>query len=139
MDTIVIYIIYILVKFLAYAAWSYLGLKILAGFSAPSKRQALSFGFLRLLMGGMFGVLIFLMYPTGPEALVVKYIGIYGAVRLVEWGLLGLLIYSVSDRPRPYSRAFLYWVIGGILVSFAVDLLSPAGIDGHFCVGRCLG
>jgi hypothetical protein len=30
------------------------------------------------------------------------------------------------------------WCIGGMLVSFVTDFLSPEGLQGTFCVGRCL-
>ena len=30
------------------------------------------------------------------------------------------------------------WVLGGIVVSFATDAVSPDGLAGGFCVGRCL-
>jgi hypothetical protein len=30
------------------------------------------------------------------------------------------------------------WCVGGMLVSFLTDLLSPEGLQGRFCVGCCL-
>jgi hypothetical protein len=52
----------------------------------------------------------------------------YGAFR---W-LLGLA-FGVVRGPRTWL-----WILGGIVVSFASDLLSPEGMAGRFCVGRCL-
>jgi hypothetical protein len=32
----------------------------------------------------------------------------------------------------------ILWVMGGILVSYLSDMVSPEGLAGKFCVGRCL-
>jgi hypothetical protein len=45
----------------------------------------------------------------------------------------------VLDRAEVGDRFDRAWVAGGILVSFASDMVSPEMIEeGRFCVGRCL-
>jgi hypothetical protein len=57
-------------------------------------------------------------------------------VRLLEWFILAWLI--LRHSANKLSKTTWLWCLGGIIVSFAADLASPAGLEGHFCVGRCL-
>jgi hypothetical protein len=66
----------------------------------------------------------------------------FGAVR---WSLglaLGILVFLVIGSVDRTSLAVLYfgiyWVLGGLVISFATDAVSPDGLAGRFCVGRCL-
>jgi len=128
------YLLYVVVKLACYTAWCWLGLSLWrpnAGFG-----KALAFGVLRLGIGVVFGTVIFLAAGTQPEGLLWNYIAIYTPVRLVEWFILAWLIRRASDTKVPSSPWF--WCLGGIVVSFVADFASPAGVAGHFCVGRCL-
>src|SRR4051794_7624838 len=129
------YAIYVLVKFAAYAAWCWLGLAILR--PAPGRwLDAVGLGVLRLAVGVLFGVAIFLAVPAQREDVLWKYLAIYSPVRLVEWLIVAWVIRRHIKSPAP--RSALLWCLGGIAVSFAADLASPEGVAGHFCVGRCL-
>jgi len=129
------YVLYVAVKLIVYIAWCWVGLRLWRVGSANFGRAA-AFGFLRLLIGVVFGVAIFFAGPIQPEQLVWKYIGIYAPIRLVEWLILALIINRRSDPRRPLGTVL--WCLGGIVVSFAADFASPEGVAGHFCVGRCL-
>lgn len=130
------YLLYVVVKFACYAGWCWLGLRLWR----PAKAtvfHAARFGALRLGIGIFFGVVIF--FAAGARAgddLLWDYLKIYTPVRLLEWFLLAWLILRNSGS-KITGRAWL-WCLGGIVVSFAADLVSPAGLEGHFCVGRCL-
>ena len=91
---------------------------------------------MRLVIGIGFGVVIFLAFSTGPENLLGKYIAIYAPVRLVEWFILALII--GNEQGKRTGTGVILWCLGGIVVSFLADVASPEGIQGHFCVGRCL-
>ncbi len=128
------YALYVTVKLIAYAAWCWYGLRLWRPAATLSKAMLL--GAARLAIGIGFGFMIFLAFPTGPENLVGKYIAIYAPVRLLEWFILALIIGSQEGK-RTRTRVIL-WCLGGIVVSFLADFASPEGIQGQFCVGRCL-
>jgi len=48
----------------------------------------------------------------------------------------------IAGRRRgPFQSSMMtlpLWCAGGIIVSFLTDLLSPDGVQGRFCIGRCL-
>lgn len=129
------YAFYVAVKLIAYAAWCWYGLRLWRPTSSTLSR-AMLFGTARLAIGIGFGLMIFLLFPTGPENLLGKYIAIYAPVRLLEWFILALIIGSREGK-RTWAGVIL-WCLGGIVVSFLADFASPEGIQGHFCVGRCL-
>jgi hypothetical protein len=131
--------VYALVKFIAYSAWCGAGLRLVA---APTTLLAsLSLGAVRWMLGLVFGVAIFFLVGTiDADTAARMYFLIYSPVRVVEWGIMAALI---ASRVRAQSRrapigALAVWCIGGILVSFLTDVLSPEGMQGRFCVGRCL-
>jgi hypothetical protein len=129
------YLVYVLVKLACYTAWVWLGLRLWRPDSATPLR-AMSFGVLRLVIGVMFGVGIFILLPVESYGLLWKYIEVYTPVRMLEWFILALIISRNSAKKAPFAA--LLWCLGGIVVSFAADLASPEGLRGHFCVGRCL-
>lgn len=133
-----VYILYIIAKFLGYSLWCFVGIKLWS--STHAKHiilSSLKYGFLRLLLGVLFGAMIFITYQTNNENLGMKYIMIYFPIRIIEWWLIYKLIIRTYPAPKKNIQIWL-WILGGILVSFAIDLLSPEGVKGHFCVGRCL-
>lgn len=129
------YIFYVVVKLLAYSFWCWVGLRWIR--PPASLRSAFGFGLLRLSIGAVFGIFVFFAYQPSPENLVLKYLAIYGPVRLVEWAIM-IGIFSLRSRLYASSGGALLWALGGVLVSFAADLASPEGVSGHFCIGRCL-
>jgi hypothetical protein len=129
------YIVYVVVKLLAYIAWCWVGLRIWRAESASLVRAS-AWGVIRLAIGVGFGVMIFLAAATENQDLLWKYVAIYSPVRMLEWLILAFMIARTS-RVRT-ARNVVLWCVGGIVVSFAADFASPEGIAGHFCVGRCL-
>jgi hypothetical protein len=135
-DGVLGYAVYAAVKFVAYSAWCAVALSLAAS-EATVVSSAAAFGALRWLIGLGFGVVVFLVIGSiAPEAAGRLYFVVYTPVRVVEWGIMAFLIRGGSRRMTP-GRAMV-WCAGGILVSFASDLLSPDGLAGRFCVGRCL-
>ena len=132
--------VYALVKFIAYSVWCGAGLR-LATPSAATLRASLGLGAIRWMLGLVFGVAIFFVAGTIDAGSAARlYFTIYSPVRVVEWGIMSWLIASRSRgglRPAPIG-ALALWCLGGILVSFLTDALSPEGLQGRFCVGRCL-
>ena len=134
MDSIIL--VYIGAKLLGYTLWSGAGLYLL---KRPSVSGAFKFGILRLMLGVAFGASVFMLYhPASSAHLILPYLAIYGPVRWLEWSILGKwqnpsdkLLWSNDWRQN-------LWRLGGIAVSFGIDLLSPEGMKGMFCVGRCL-
>lgn len=129
------YVLYVAVKLLCYVGWCWLGLRLWRPEHATSL-GAFRFGVVRLFIGIIFGFFIF--FGAGANVgdnLLWDYLKIYTPVRLVEWFILAWLI--LRHSPSNLSRTWL-WCLGGIIVSFAADLASPEGLEGHFCIGRCL-
>ncbi len=133
---------YILIKFAAYALWSFVGLRLLTQPPPVLKRlvlPALGLGGLRLLMGMGFGVAVFLFAGLLPiHGTLRDYIAIYAPVRIVEWGLLFAIIRSRGGALSWRNPRVWIWIVVGIAVSFAADLASPIPPKEHFCIGRCL-
>jgi hypothetical protein len=129
------YLLYVAVKLMVYIAWCWVGLRLWRLESATFLPAAI-FGVIRLIIGVLFGVAIFLSGPIQPEHLLWKYIAIYSPVRIVEWLIMALIIGRKSGKLTPLSS--IPWCLGGVVVSFAADLASPEAVSGHFCVGRCL-
>jgi hypothetical protein len=102
---------------------------------------SLGLGALRWVLGLFFGLIVFFgagsIDPTDAARL---YFLIYSPIRLVEWGIMAVLLARIALRgPRPVPTLSLFvWSVGGIVVSFLTDMLSPEGMQGRFCVGRCL-
>lgn len=129
------YAFYVAVKLIAYVGWCWYGLRLWRPASATLPK-AVRLGAVRLVIGIGVGVVIFLAFSTGPENLLGKYIAIYAPVRLVEWFILALII--GNEQGKRTGTGVILWCLGGIVVSFLADVASPEGIQGHFCVGRCL-
>jgi hypothetical protein len=126
--------VYAAAKFAAYCAWCYLLLP-----PAPDRRpaRAIRYGAIRWLIGLFAGITVFFAagsIDAGDAAS--KYLAIYVPLRIVEWGLMAWLI-TGPPRGRSIGQT-LAWIAGGIAVSFATDMLSPDGMAGRFCTGRCL-
>jgi hypothetical protein len=129
------YAFYVAVKLVAYIAWCWVGLRLWHVASAKVPK-AIGFGVLRLAIGVVFGVAIFLMVSPQPTDLFWKYIAVYAPVRMVEWLIVALLLAPKFEGRTSSTMAL--WCLGGIVVSFVADFASPEGVAGHFCIGRCL-
>lgn len=129
------YLFYVVVKLVCYVLWCWLGLRLWRPGDATAFHSA-RFGVLRLLIGIVFGFFIFFASGVTDDHLLWNYIKIYTPVRLLEWFILAWLI--LRNSGKRLARDAWFWCLGGIVVSFAADLASPAGLEGHFCIGRCL-
>ena len=133
-------LVYAVAKFLAYSGWCYIGLRAMPP-AIASIATSVRLGAARWLIGLFFGIGVF--FSVGPidgEAAARMYFLVYSPIRAIEWGIMAFLIARRVPRTslsNPMLRLSV-WCIGGMLVSFVTDLLSPEGLQGRFCVGRCL-
>lgn len=137
-------LLYAIVKLVAYSVWCAFGLR-LAGQPGGLARAAW-LGLVRWLIGLIVGTIIFFVVPAKRSDVVALYFAIYVPVRFVEWYILSkLLLPRGAEWPSPSAEGFrsstrrLPWILGGIVLSFLTDMVSPDMIeDGRFCIGRCL-
>ncbi len=131
---------YAMAKFLAYSAWCYVGLRSVQP-SAASVAASIRLGAVRWLIGLFFGIGVFFAVGSiDADAAPRMYFLIYSPIRAVEWGIMVFLVarhVSQTSLSIPMLRLSV-WCVGGMLLSFLTDLLSPDGLQGKFCVGRCL-
>ncbi|HRH75953.1 MAG TPA: hypothetical protein PK129_01290 [Cellvibrionaceae bacterium] len=131
------YAIYGLVKYIAYSLWCYIGIRIFTSKRCPIL-LALMYGATRWFLGLFFGFAVAVFAgPISTESAASYYFGIYTPLRIVEWGVIVKLLNDKNEN-RTGIFAVILWIMGGILISFATDAVSPAGIEGRFCIGRCL-
>jgi len=128
------FLAYLLTKFAAYSAWCYVGLRWFDPSRSQKSRESLFYGFLRLLMGVVFGIGIFLAALTLNNAVrnsILTYFVVYVPVRIVEWSLMLLILRRQGAVPQYAS-----WVAGGVVISCLADI--PLGImeGGVVPVGR---
>ena len=140
---------YIALKYLAYAAWCFVGLSLLSAISPVSLARALGFGLLRLLLGLMFGLFIYLVGSIVYSALIdapatglLTYLAVYVPVRWVEWSILGLLIAPSARTFSAFWTGSNYrdrlWRLGGVLISCVADIPMIIAFGGILPVGRFL-
>ena len=136
-------LIYIAVKYVAYAAWCSLGVYLLRVANARLS-TSLFFGLIRLLIGACFGIAIFvvggMMHLQAPANPLLVNFAVYAPIRLLEWSIMS---YLISDRSGTFASTKLYaWVLGGIAVSHLADipmfLLLRSGPGEMLPVGRFL-
>ncbi len=128
--------VYAAAKFLAYGLWCYFGLR-LAGRADIGIAKAAGLGTLRWLIGFGFGAGVFLFAGSINASDAARmYFQIYTPLRVIEWGVMAFIIGQRLDQATMTRLSM--WCAGGMLVSFLTDLLSPEGLQGKFCVGRCL-
>jgi hypothetical protein len=148
LDSGITFLVYVAVKLAAYTGWCCVGLRWLDG-SVPRFRSALGAGVVRLLLGVLFGLGIFLaggsMHLNVPQHPWISYFAVYVPVRWVEWSIMSLL---VGKGPHSFT-SFLFgstsqerhWRLGGIAVSHLADIplmLSGSGVIEMLPVGRFL-
>ena len=139
-------LLYVALKYLAYTGWCLVGTRTLS--SDHSDTWALLFGLIRSLMGLFFGVLIYVsssyiytnLFPNSAWRDVLTYLMTYAPVRWVEWSIIGVLI---APKPSPLKQFLIgvgaatrWWRLGGVAVSFAVDLPLILALGGILPVGR---
>lgn len=142
-------IAYIALKYLAYAAWCFVGLSLLSAISPVSLSRTLAFGLLRLLLGFIFGLFIYLVGSIVYSALIdapatglLTYLAVYVPVRWVEWSIIGILIAPSARKFGVFwtglnSRDRL-WRLGGVLISCVADIPMIIALGGILPVGRFL-
>jgi hypothetical protein len=128
-------VLYGIVKLVAYAAWSGFALR-LAGQPRGFARAA-GMGLVRWVIGAIVGLVIFFVVPAQRSDVVELYFAVYVPVRFIEWYVLSRLVLPRGvSWPAPRR---LPWIVGGIVLSFLTDMVSPDMIEhGRFCIGRCL-
>jgi hypothetical protein len=147
-DSGITFLVYVVVKYAAYAVWCYIGLRWLDGGQARL-RSALGAGVVRLLLGVFFGLGIFLvggsMHLNVPHHPWVSYFAVYVPVRWVEWSIMSLLVgkgpHSVGSFCFGSSNRERLWRLGGVAVSHLADIslmLSGSGVIEMLPVGRFL-
>jgi hypothetical protein len=133
-------LLYAVTKMVVYVLWCAGGIYFLAD-KTRGVSTAIGLGVIRWLVGLFFGVIVFFSFPlSSTESAAATYFAIYTPLRILEWGILLFLIYSwLGDKSRSLSiLPAVLWIGGGVVVSFLSDLMSPEGLAGRFCVGRCL-
>jgi len=142
-------LLYFGLKFLAYTGWCYFGLYKFRADPQPRLARSVAYGFLRLLLGLFFGVLIFVASMSLISAIgsglpqnVITYLLVYMPVRWIEWSIISMLIV-------PDSFSFLQWAVGsdskdrmwrlgGIAISCLADIPLMVSLGGVVPVGRFL-
>jgi hypothetical protein len=127
------YIVYTALKYAAYVAWCFVGLRQLAADRPRPLKVASILGGLRLLLGIVLGLFIFiaaLEMNNATRNAPLTYFSIYVPVRVVEWTIFHFLIGGFRG-----ARS-VGWVLGGIVVSCVADI--PIGLmeGGVVPVGR---
>jgi hypothetical protein len=133
-------LIYAAAKLLAYSAWCFIGLRLVPRATA-NVAASLRLGAVRWLIGLVFGIVVFFAVGSIDEQSAARiYFLVYSPVRAIEWAIMAFIIAArVQETSRSVAMQRLpFWCVGGMLVSFLTDLLSPEGLQGRFCVGRCL-
>ena len=146
MDSKFSFLIYVGVKLLAYTGWCALGINVV-GHRKPGFRVAFGYGLLRLLLGVIFGVGVFvvggIMHLNTPGNPWPLYFAIYAPVRWIEWSIMTVALTTGRSHdnfllgPNNSSRL---WRLGGIVVSHLADIpmILSEDVTGMLPVGRFL-
>src|SRR5215813_10013733 len=139
-------ILYLVVKYLAYAGWMFFGLRKLRHERSPLLRSFL-FGFFRLCLGFFFGVLIYFLssalmsqlgFSSGSNIL--TYLAVYVPVRWIEWSIMAAILIPGSFAQFFVGRAKpdRFWRVGGIVISCLADIPLVVSLGGVIPTGRFL-
>lgn len=142
-------LLYPAIKLLAYGFWCYWGLR---NFRPPMNdvySRSLLYGFLRLLMGLFFGVVIWLISSIvlshigyGLPQNILTYVLVYVPVRWIEWSIMATVIlpdsFSLLRWISGTSPRDRNWRLGGIVISCLADIPLIASLGGVIPTGRFL-
>jgi hypothetical protein len=140
-------LLYFLTKFLAYIGWMYLGLRLLRSGTKASIAHAFFLGLLRLFLGLIFGVVIYLLGSAmlsqlgyGSAANALTYLSVYVPVRWLEWSIMAALLLSPSISQFLFGtgKTDRLWRAGGIVVSCLADVPLIISLGGVIPTGRFL-
>jgi hypothetical protein len=140
-----IFPVYVLGKYLVYSIWCYLGLRWLR--DKKSAGAGMAFGSVRLGLGIIFGVAIFviggMLHLNAPANSWFAYFAVYVPVRYIEWSILAALLGTSGGQVFQITGAATQrWIVGGIIVSHLADLplimLGGEGPKAFLPVGRFL-
>src|SRR5262249_8016377 len=123
-------LLYAVVKFVAYCVWCLIGLRLLAPAHATFA-SSVTYGALRWFIGLGFGLAAFIaLGSVSRESVAMLYVSVYAPLRVVEWTIMAVLIQrrSTSSATALLAPRLWLWVLGGIVVSFATDVVSPEGM-----------
>ena len=133
-------VLYFAIKFVAYAAWCRLGIRVLQRITERPMRLAAALGLFRLAVGFILGWgLIFVMLKVFPDQgrigfQIPQYVIALILLRWIEWTVI-----SAWLRRAPASRFFAgksasdyFWRAGGVGLSFLTDasVLFGVGVAG---------
>jgi hypothetical protein len=130
------------VKLAAYALWCLVGLRSLAGRSPGDVWRAIAIGGARVVLGLVLGLALVWVMPWVAPAddrlhfSLPAYIGALTIVRVFEWLAIGGLVTVAAHAATPAGLRTTAWVGGGVLLSYATDVLVLAvgiGIYGVPC------
>ena len=139
-------ILYLTIKYLAYSAWVFFGLRKLRHQPSPLGRSLL-LGLFRLGLGFFFGVVIWFgsslllsVLGYGLSQNVLTYLAVYVPVRWLEWSIMAaiLLPSSFSHFFFGSTRADRLWRLGGIVISCLADIPLIVSLGGVIPTGRFL-
>ena len=139
--------LYFVVKLIAYCVWCYVGLRLFQPEAKLLPAKAVGFGILRLFMGFLFGIVIYLfsgfalsILGSGLPQNIIAYLGVYIPVRWIEWSIMAAILYRGATRPYPWffgeKSQDRYWRLGGILISCLADVPLIASLGGVIPTGR---
>jgi hypothetical protein len=111
--------------------------------------RSLLYGFLRLLMGLFFAVVIWLISSIvlshigyGLPQNILTYVLVYVPVRWIEWSIMATLIvpdsFSLLRWISGTSPRDRNWRLGGIVISCLADIPLIASLGGVIPTGRFL-
>ena len=139
--------LYIGGKLAAYSLWCFFGLSKLRGDRDASAARALMLGFVRLLLGLFFGVVIWFASSVvlsklgyGLPQNVLTYLLVYVPVRWFEWSIMAVVLVpgSMSQFFLGATKPDRLWRLGGIVISCIADIPLIISLGGVIPTGRFL-
>ena len=139
-------VLYLVVKFLAYSAWIFFGLRKFRNEPSPLVRS-LFLGFFRLGLGLFFGIVIWFassvllsMLGYGLPENVLAYAAVYVPVRWFEWSILAAVLVPSSFAQFLFgvAKPDRFWRLGGIVISCLADIPLIISLGGVIPTGRFL-
>lgn len=139
-------VLYLVIKFLAYSAWVFVGIRSVRKENRPLLRSFL-LGFFRLGLGFFFGVLIYLLSSALMSQLgfssnsnVLAYLAVYVPVRWIEWSIMAAILVpgTFAQFLVGVAKTDRLWRFGGIVISCLADIPLMVALGGVIPTGRFL-